>query len=115
MKVKSISSALSYLTTAQLLYVILAGGSIFLGILPWYSWFIGLFSIPVAILDVVYSAAAISSLYYLAAAIPLVFQLITMPFFLFMAIFGEIILIPLAPFSPFLFVGGIIGWIVGDI
>ncbi len=97
------------------MYIVFAGGSILLGILPWYSWFIGLFSIPTAIFDVWGAGASIASLYYLALAIPLLFQLVTMPFFLFMALFGEIILIPLVPFSPFLFVGGIIGWIVGEI
>ena len=97
------------------MYLLFAGGSILLGILPWYSWFIGLFSIPTAILDFWGAGTAIASLWYLALAIPLLFQLFTMPFFLFMALFGEIILIPLAPFTPFLFVGGIIGWIVGDI
>ncbi len=97
------------------MYIVFAGGSILLGILPWYSWFIGLFSIPTAIVDLLGTIAAIMSLWYIGLAIPLLFQLVTMPFFLFMALFGEIILIPLVPFSPFLFVGGIIGWIVGEI
>ena len=97
------------------MYVVFAGGSIFLGILPWYSWFIGLFSIPTAILDVLGAATALALIFYVYAVIPLVFQLFTMPFFLFMAVFGEIILISLAPFTPFLFIVGIIGWIVGEI
>ena len=115
MKVKSIVSAFSSLTTNQLLYFGVAGVPIFLGILPWYSWFVALFSVPIAIVDIWGTIASVMSLWFIGLAIPLVIQLVTMPFFLLMAIFGEIILIPVAPFSPFLFVGGIIGWIYGEI
>ena len=115
LKVQSIASAFSYLSTAQLLYIVFAGGSIVLGFLPWYSWFVGLFSIPIAIFDIWAAASSIASLYMLALAIPALFQLYTLPIFLFIAIFGEIFLIPLIPFTPFLFVGGVIGWIIGDI
>ena len=44
-----------------------------LGILPIYCWIVALFSIPIAIIDILGASSAISSLYYLAAAIPLLF------------------------------------------
>ena len=43
------------------------------GFLPWYSWFVMLFSIPIAIFDIWGAGSAISTLYYLALAIPLIF------------------------------------------
>ena len=46
--------------------------------------------------------------------IPAVLQFLTMPLFFLLGIFGEVFLIPLAFFSPFLFFNGAFWWLVGD-
>ncbi len=59
LKVQSISdffsTVYSYLleNTIVVLFLIGSFGCLFLAFLPWYSWFIGFFSIPVAIIDIV--------------------------------------------------------------
>ena len=40
-------------TTLPVIYLLGTFGYLFLAFIPWYSWFIGLFSIPVAIIDIV--------------------------------------------------------------
>ena len=40
-------------STLLVIYLLGTFGCLFLAFLPWYSWFIGLFSIPVAIIDIV--------------------------------------------------------------
>ena len=39
----------------------------------------------------------------------------SVPVFFLIAVFGELILIPLAIISPFTFFGGLTAWIIGDI
>ena len=39
--------------TEMVLYALGCAACLFLSFLPWYSWFIGFFSIPVAIIDIV--------------------------------------------------------------
>ncbi len=59
LKVQSISdffsTVYSFLLENTLTALGLIGtfGCLFLAFLPWYSWFIGFFSIPVAIIDIV--------------------------------------------------------------
>ena len=93
------------------------GSSIILGVLPWYTWIISLFSIPVVILDVILIEAAKSSslepFYRSFFEFLLWLNLVTIPIFLLIGIFGEIFLIPLGILSPLLFIGSIIGWVVG--
>jgi hypothetical protein len=95
--------------------LIFAGGPLFLSIVPWLSWFTALFSIPIAIFDLWAGVSLISTLYGLGVGALFLIHIYTIPFFVFLAVFGEIILIPLAIFSPFLFLGGLIGWIYGDL
>ena len=80
---------------------------IFLGVLPWYTWSVLFFSIPWAIVDWGVSMfGMLLSFIGLIFVVPAVAQLLTMPIFFFLGIFGEIFLIPLAFFSPFfIFIG----------
>ena len=73
LKVQTIEMAFNYLTTPQKYFILFAGGSMFLGILPWYSWFIGLFSIPVAIFDIFWFLSAFLSYFFMLYTIPALF------------------------------------------
>ena len=86
-----------------------------LGITPWYSWFCLLFSIPIVIVDIlIMSSLGVGFYTILLIPFPFLHMLSTGIFFL-LAVFGEILLIPLAFVSPIFFIGGLIGWIIGDI
>ena len=81
---------------------------IFLGVLPWYTWSVLLFSIPWAIVDWgVAMFGMLLSFVGLVFVLPAAAQFLTMPFFFFLGIFGEIFLIPLAFFSPFFIFSGL--------
>ena len=71
-----------------------------------------LFSIPWAFFDV---ATGIIGMLFLFAgfsySISAVVQFITLPIFFILGVFGEIFLIPLGIFSPFMIIGGI-GYLV---
>ena len=81
---------------------------IFLGVLPWYTWSVLFLSIPWVIVDWGLAMfGMLLSIFGLVFVLPAAAQLLTMPLFFFLGIFGEIILIPLAFFSPFLIVSGL--------
>ena len=65
------------------------------------------FSIPWAIVDFGVAWFGMMIIFGLVLWIPTAAQLLTMPLFFFLGIFGEILLIPLAFFSPFLIVSGL--------
>ena len=44
-------SSFSYLTVTQAIYIFTAGPMIISAVLPWYSWLVGLFSIPIFLFD----------------------------------------------------------------
>ena len=81
---------------------------IFLGVLPWYTWSVLLFSIPWAIVDWgVAMFGMLLSFIGLIFVVPAVAQFLTLPIFFLLGIFGEIFLIPLAFFSPFFIFSGL--------
>ena len=83
-----------------------------LAALPFYSWAVLLFSIPILILDLIFffSATSSSSFYYFMIAF-----LYSIPAAFGMAVFGEVVLIPLALVSPITGMIGTIVWIYGDV
>ena len=86
-----------------------------LGITPWYSWFCLFFSIPIIIVDILIMVALSEGFYIIIMVpFPLIHLISTVISFL-LAVFGEIILVPLSLLSPILFIGGLIGWIIGDL
>ena len=98
----------SSLSTMQSLFVYTVDILIFLGVLPWYTWSVLFFSIPWAIVDWgVAMFGMLLSFVGLVFVLPAAAQLLTMPLFFFLGIFGEIFLIPLAFFSPLLIVSGL--------
>ena len=97
-----------FLYTADILF--------FLGVLPWYTWSVLLFSIPWAIVDWAVSMfGMLLSFVGLIFVVPAVAQLFTMPIFFLLGIFGEIFLIPLAFFSPFFIFSGLAVALIGAI
>ena len=81
---------------------------IYFGVLPWYTWSVLFFSIPWVIVDWGLAMfGMLLSFVGLVFVLPAAAQLLTMPLFFFLGIFGEIILIPLAFFSPLLIVSGL--------
>ena len=96
------------LSTIQSLFVYTVDIFIFLGVLPWYTWSVLFFSIPWVIVDWGLAMfGMLLSIVGLVFVLPAAAQLLTMPLFFFLGIFGEIILIPLAFFSPFLIISGL--------
>ena len=75
-----------------------------------------MFSIPYALLDWAFTMfGMLLSFVGLIFVIPAVLQFVTLPLFFLLGIFGEVFLIPLAFFSPFLFFNGVLWWLVGDL
>ena len=92
-----------------------AGLAILLAFLPWYTWYVSIGGIVVIMVDFMGIFACTASVLYVGLSFFFILQLFTMPFFWSIAFFFEIFLIPLAAFSPFLFLFGLIAWIVGDL
>ena len=96
-------------------YVIFAGGSIVLGILPWYSWACLFFAIPILLIDV-WIIVAMAGGFYTVFLVPFpILHMLTVPIGFLLAVFGEGFLIPLAIISPFTFGVGLIAWIIGEL
>ena len=96
-------------------YVIFAGGSMLLGILPWYSWACLFFAIPILLIDV-WIIVAMAGGFYTVFLVPFpILHMLTVPIGFLLAVFGEAFLIPLAIISPFTFGGGLIAWIIGEL
>ena len=53
MKATTFSMAFSQISTWELIALIVGGTLTFLGIMPWYSWFVLFFSFPIAIFDII--------------------------------------------------------------
>ena len=83
---------------------------IFVGaaVLPFYSWSTILFSIPIFVFDLILYTNSSSSAV-------MIFFMYSVPFAFGMAIFGEVVLIPLALISPITGMIGTIIWAFGDI
>ena len=83
-----------------------------LAALPFYCWAVLLFSIPILILDLIFFFSATSSSYFYYFMIALLYSI---PAAFGMAVFGEVVLIPLALVSPITGMIGTIVWIYGDV
>ena len=116
------SSAYSFLTAYWALYNALLPNQwsyawwtlvlIGLAALPFYSWAVLLFSIPILILDLIFFFSATSSSYFYYFMIALLYSI---PAAFGMAVFGEVVLIPLALVSPITGMIGTIVWVYGDV
>ena len=96
------------LSTTQSFFLYTVNILIFLGVLPWYTWSVLLFSIPWAIVDWgVAMFGMLLSFVGLIFVVPAAAQFLTLPIFFLLGIFGEIFLIPLAFFSPLLILSGL--------
>ena len=74
-----------------------------------------MFSIPYALLDWAFTMfGMVLSFVGVIFVVPAVLQFLTMPLFFLLGLFGEVFLIPLAFFSPLLFLNGVLWWFVGD-
>ena len=87
----------------------------FIGLLPLNSWLEVMFSIPFFIIDIVAISLLVFTVYFIGYSIPFFTHLICSPLFFLMGIFGEIALVPLALFAPFIFLFGLGIWLLSDL
>ena len=74
-----------------------------------------LFSVPIFLFDFIVGLGSLFSIAGIGLGAILLLHSATIPISILIAVLGEIILIPSALFSPVLFVGGIIAWVIGDL
>ena len=66
-------NSFSALTLTQAIYIFIAGPMIISAVLPWYSWFVGLFSIPIFLFDAVVGTFLMILFFTAPLAVPLMF------------------------------------------